>query len=120
MIEPQEIIPYFDDVPLWLRLDLDNGSLECFSVFLDNHYVLATCEENTLIQYPLPPGNHSINLNPTHLATKGKGFRHDFYVLEPSERLPSHLSKDGWSLSLPDFVENFHVFWYNNAIWYDR
>lgn len=118
IVEPQSSIPFIDNVPLWLRLDFGEALRECFSVFLDNQYVLATCEESTLIEGLLFPGNHTIYLNPTHLPTsKGNGIQHTFEVLEPSERLPSHLSQDGWTLNLPDYVDKFHEFWYDSGIW---
>ena len=120
ILEPQSVIPFFDNVPLWLRLDFDQGNTECFSVFVDNQYNLATCDESTLIDGPLLPGNHTLYLYPTHLPTsKGNGVRFDFEVMEPSERLPSHISRDGWRLDLPECVDKFHEFWYNSGIWWE-
>ena len=119
-IEPSSTIPFIDDVPLWLQIGFENGNEKCFSVFLDNKYALATCEESTLIEsMSLLPGNHILELYPTHLPTSNsKGIRHEFQVLEPNDRLPAHLSKDGWSLSLPPCIDEYHKFWYNAAIWY--
>jgi hypothetical protein len=118
-IEPNSTIPFIDDIPLWLRIEFENRNEECFSVFIDKKYALATCEENTLIESKLLPGNHSLELYPSNLPTSESNvFRHEFQVLEPSDRLPAHLSKDGWSLSLPPFVDEYHKFWYDAGIWY--
>ena len=118
IVEPNATIPYFDDVPLWLRIEFDNGSTTCFSVFLDRKYVLATCEENSLIEAKVLPGNHLLELYPTHLPALQVNFvSHEFQVLEPTDRLPQHLSKDGMSLSLPACVDEYHTFWYNSGIW---
>jgi hypothetical protein len=122
ILEPNSSIPFLDDVPLWLRIRFEsekNENEQCFSVFLNNVYALATCEENTLIESKLLPGNHILELHPSNLRTSnGNRFRHEFQVLEPKERLPAHLSKDGWTLSLPPFIDDYHVFWYNSAVWY--
>jgi hypothetical protein len=118
-IEPNSTIPFIDDVPLWLLIEFESGKDECFAVFLDKKYVLATCQENTIIESELLPGKHSLELYPSHLATSESNvFRHEFQVLEPRDRPPVHLSKDGWTLSLPPCVDAYHKFWYDSGLWY--
>ncbi len=118
-IEPNSTIPFIDDVPLWLQIEFEGAKKDCFSIFLNKKYALATCEENTMIETKLLPGKYSLELSPSHLPTSDSNvFRHEFQVLEPSEPLPAHLSKDGWTLSLPPFVDEYHKFWYDSGIWY--
>jgi hypothetical protein len=118
-IEPNSTIPFIDDVPLWLRIEFENDNEECFSVVLNKKYALVTCDEDTLIESKLLPGIHSLELYPSDLPTSSSNvFRHEFQVLEPKDRLPIHLTKDGWSLSLPPCVDEYHKFWYDSGIWY--
>ncbi len=119
ILEPSSSIPFIDDIPLWLRIEFEPGSAACFSVFLDGKYEMATCEENSIIESKVMPGNHSLQLYPTHLLkSQGDVVRHEFQVLEPTDRLPQHLSDDGMRLSLPACVDEYHKFWYNSGVWY--
>ncbi len=118
VLEPNATIPYIPNVPLWLQLDFDSPSNECFSVFLDNKYVTNVCEENSWLENVVLPGEHVLELFYSHIPNaQQNGIRHFFHVEDPPEKIPFHYSPDGLTLQIPKFVDDYHKFWYDTGIW---
>ena len=118
VIEPNSSIPFIPDVPLWLHLDFEGSSDQCFAIYLDKEFTLTACEENSLIETIVMPGDHVIEMLLTHVpSTQQKSIVHQFHVEDPLYRISTDYSRDGLTLQIPDFIDEYHIFWHSTEIW---
>lgn len=104
------------DIPLWIRLS--KGESECYEVFLDGSSVDTTCDDDLVLVGTVPePGEHRIELLATFLPSSRGVIKSSTFTVTHNNPVPAHLSPDGLSVQLPEFIQEYHKWWYQAGIW---